>query len=333
MASAVKGIHSAGPLRILTCKCIIVYCSIPKMSIRKEKVSWGMWMSLPNPSISSRKETLTWPKRGQILFILCCSLEHWTPASVSAGASHQGKTFMMVFLCTAAMLCISCCWAAPSLFNTCLNLSIWLLTALGSFGLFRMVGFEDESHFPGIFACKQHCKGLGNPIRPSSWLLWAGILGWLGNFCGLFPPELAYNPNMFCQLWREMFWHLLVFPSAPPGPIGLCWCFVVSSLPQPGEPLPEHHQSCVVPISPFMRFYFLAFLTEEQRYCGSSAYRSEQYYTKYPCFMSQFIGEWLDSSVLSQRWCVLFPSCGERAAALYKWLTRLFALLPMLYPG
>lgn len=48
-----------------------------------------------------------------------------------------------------------------------------------------------------------------------------------------------------------------------------------SSLLQPTEPLPDHRQCWIVPISPYMSLRVLPFLPQEQWYCESSAYHSE----------------------------------------------------------
>lgn len=85
--------------------------------------------------------------------------------------------------------------------------------------------------------------------------------------------------KMSCQLCTN-----LAPPSALPHVLGSCQsllCFAFSSLLQPTEPLPDHQQCWIMPISPFRSLHVLPLLPEGQWYCESSAYHSEQHYTKH----------------------------------------------------
>lgn len=101
------------------------------------------------------------------------------------------------------------------------------LTALGSFGLFKRVRFEDETHFPTIFACMQEYRSLSNAIWPCSWLSfeweWAGwflwsfpiwiiLQSWKRKLCTCFAPAcFTFSSSMSC--WSLLLLCILL-PSA-----------------------------------------------------------------------------------------------------------------------
>lgn len=110
------------------------------------------------------------------------------------------------------------------------------LIALRSFGLFKRVRFEDETHFPRIFACMQEYRSLSNATWPCSWLLWKGILNRLDDFCGLFLPELSYNPK---NVWSALHMFCTSFSSSPcPHCVVSPCCFFCIQLPSAAHRAP-----------------------------------------------------------------------------------------------